>query len=394
MAVSQVETNFYMGALITILQGSVILHYIPRMLYNIGIDPVITTAAPGFNLNFFAYAAATIMILAFPGALSLLVDTVAVPLENALISLQDVWSEPTEETLHERFVIIKTYESLLQSDKSLEGILEELDPDGDGKISCWEFQRALRHLDLPEQECKTLMGSVRRRMGREWIDSVPIEDFLDTFQQLYIEAKGNSRLLPKRLPLETKKTFVELFTELDKDGDGFIMPGDFDKLLDRDFKLQRTWEEKRELFRSADVIGQGRLNLFEFMTMMRKVAQAGIQEIGYGYLPLAWASLTAYWVGLGLKELGLTLARLPDTFYLESFFPSIDLPSLVASDRTVALAQAFLIIGSVPISIGLTQKLCNDNKVGNVRFSLQAGVQVIGALTTLYLMLSPSPLMT
>lgn len=231
---------------------------------------------------------------------------------------------------------------------------------------------------------------IRRRIGKRPSDSLPIEAFLDAFQQLYVEARGTDASLPRKVQLETKKTFVELFNELDTDGDGFIMPGDFDFLIDRDFKIKRSWEDKLELFRSADVIGQGRLNLFEFMTMIRKIAQAGIQEIGYGYLPLAWASLTAYWLTLGMKELGLTLARAPATFYLDKFFP-VNLPSFVASDGAVELVQTALVIGSVPFSIGLTQKLCDDNRIGGLRFGLHAAVQVVGAWTTLYLMLSSNP---
>ena len=207
-----------------------------------------------------------------------------------------------------------------------------------------------------------------------------------------MEARGNADSPRDKIQLETTKTFVELFDDLDRDGDGFILPGDFDALIDRDFRIKRTWEEKLELFRSADVVGKGRLNLFEFMALMRKIAKAGIQEIGYGYLPLAWGSLTAYWVGLGLKELGLTLARLPDTFYLDRFFSLQDF-SWVAGDGTVELVQTVLVLGALPVSIGLTQKLCDDNKITGLRFGVHAAVQVVGAWTTLYLMLSPNPLM-
>jgi hypothetical protein len=92
-----------------------------------------------------------------------------------------------------------------------------------------------------------------------------------------------------------------------------------------------------------------------------------------------------------MKELGLILARAPDTFYLDRVI-TLDLPSIVASDGTVKVVQSALLLGTLAVSIGLTQKLCDDNKVGGLRFGLHAAVQVVGAWTTLYLMLSSNPL--
>jgi hypothetical protein len=59
----------------------------------------------------------------------------------------------------------------------------------------------------------------------------------------------------------------------------------------------------------------------------------------------------------------------------------------------VEALQAILILGSIPPSIGLTQKLCNDNNISGARFGLHAAIQIIGAWATLYLMLSPFPTM-
>ena len=92
------------------------------------------------------------------------------------------------------------------------------------------------------------------------------------------------------------------------------------------------------------------MNLFEFMKRMRKVVRVGIQEIGYGYLPLAWASLTAYWLGLGLSELGLTLTRLPATVFgaaantLEWHW----LPAVAASPSVIQTVQSVLVLGAIP----------------------------------------------
>jgi hypothetical protein len=88
-----------------------------------------------------------------------------------------------------------------------------------------------------------------------------------------------------------------------------------------------------------------------------------------------------------MKELGLSLARLPDTFFMDQ---SISLPSISASPEIVQLVQLALVLGALPISIGLTQKLCNDNKTGNLRFGLHAAIQVALAASTVYLMRSGS----
>ena len=48
------------------------------------------------------------------------------------------------------------------------------------------------------------------------------------------------------------------------------------------------------------------------MSVMRKPG-IDIQEIGYGYFPLAWATTGS--ASLGIEEIGQTLSRLPDTFY-------------------------------------------------------------------------------
>jgi hypothetical protein len=195
--------------------------------------------------------------------------------------------------------------------------------------------------------------------------------------------------------LQTKKTFVEIFNDIDKDGDGFITTDEIKKLLDNDkeWKTPLTEQEKLDFLSNSYLAKYGRLNLFQFMSMMRKIVRVGIQEIGYGYLPLAWASLTAYWLGIGMSELGLVLTRLPDTFYLDKFV-NINLPGISIGFDIIQPLQALLVIGAVPISIGLTQKLCDDNKISGVRFGLHAAVQILGAAATVHLMLSTSPLAT
>lgn len=123
MAVSQVETSFWLGALLTVLQGSVVLHYMPRILYDFGVDPTIAKAAPAFEPTFYAHAAVTVILLALPGLLSLLIDEIAVPLENALMRLRLTWGKQTFEAENKRRIVVETYESILLLDESLQDIL-------------------------------------------------------------------------------------------------------------------------------------------------------------------------------------------------------------------------------------------------------------------------------
>lgn len=366
----------------------------PRILSDFGVDPSIAVATPALDAPFAAHAIITAGLLAFPGLLSLAADKASIPLEGLVTSLQSKWESKTN--AKQQRVIIDLYDSIMFSNKPIRETLNEFDPDGDGQISCWECKRALGHLNVPEGQCETLMGLMKRRFGD--VDHLSIDSWLDYFQELYVNARqaesGGAPSKTKSLTpvnaLKTKKTFVEIFNDLDEDGDGFISEENFSRMLDKGYlATPLTEKEKRDLFADADLLGTGRLNIFEFMGTMRKIVRVGIQEIGYGYLPLAWASLTAYWLNTGMKEFGLTVARLPDTFFMDH---SMNLPQIAASTEAVQAVQALLMIGSLPLSIGLTQKLCDDNKIGGVRFGLHSAIQVFGAAVTLYLMLSPNPL--
>ena len=398
LSMSQVETNFWLGALLTVLQGSIFVHYMPKVLSEVGMDPAIAAATPALDMPFVAHSVITAGLLALPGLVSLAADKASIPLESVITSLRSQWEKRTDST--ERRVVIDLYETIMKSDKPLQETLKEFDPDQDGMISCWECKQALGHLKLPETQCETLMGMMKRRFGD--VKTLAIESWLDYFQELYLNARQaelgpSERKLESRLrqlgnELPSKKTFVEIFNDLDKDENGFVSEEDFSAWLDQsNLKTPLTEQEKHELFSNADRQGDGRLNLFEFMSMMRKIVRVGIQEIGYGYLPLAWASLTAYWLGIGMKEFGLTLARLPDTFFMDH---STALPHIAASNEVVQAMQAVLVIGALPISIGLTQKLCNDNKIGGLRLGLHVVIQLAIAAEILHLMLSSSsPLM-
>lgn len=396
-SVSQVETNFWLGALLTTLQGSVLVHYMPKILSDLRLDPAFASAPPSFDFPFLAHATITAGLLALPGLLSLAVDKLSAPLENLLSSLERP-GESLRETM-ERNTIISLYETMMKTDLPVQEMLQEFDPDGDGMVTGWECKQAFDHMHIPAAQGKTLLTLMQRRFGD--VENIPIDSWFENFQELYAEARREESQLTRqenssfnRLPIQnellTKKTFVEIFNELDKDGDGFVSGDDFSALLDKS-SLRRplSEEQKLQLLQAVDPLKKEHWNLLEFMSAMRKIVRVGIQEIGYGYLPLAWASLTAYWLGIGMSELGLVLDRLPDTFFIEH---SIPLPQLVASPQLIQTIQTTLVVGAIPYSIGLTQKLCNDNKIGGLRFGLHAMIQVIGAYTTLYLMLSTSGL--
>lgn len=172
-------------------------------------------------------------------------------------------------------------------------------------VSDWEMEEGFRQLDIPDYQSKLLLDVLLK----DEESSIPITILLDNLQELYFDIKELEQGEPtyQRMrnenELATKLTFVEVFNKLDKEGRGYITRDDFISMSDQGyFKKPLTNQEASALFDTADYFENDRLNLFEFMTIMRKAVKVGIQEIGYGYLPLAWGSLTAYWLGLGMKE--------------------------------------------------------------------------------------------
>jgi Ca2+-binding EF-hand superfamily protein len=287
LSLSQVETNFWLGALLTVLQGSVFVHYMPQILSELGVDPAIATAPVAFDMPFAAHAAVTAGLLALPGLVSLAADKASIPLQNAITSLRNQWESRNDSMEHR--VIIEVFDKIMKSEQSIQETLREFDPDGDGKITCWECKQALSHLKLAGTQCDTLMGLMKQRFGNA--DSLEIDSWFDYFQELYVNAreaemkrseKKKMRRLRQQVDnvLPSKKTFVEIFNDLDKDGDGFISEIEFSSMIDKSkLKNPLSNEEKHELFSKADLLGHGRLNLFEFMSMMRKIVRVGIQEM-------------------------------------------------------------------------------------------------------------------
>ena len=100
-------------------------------------------------------------------------------------------------------------------------------------------------------------------------------------------------------------------------------------------------------------------------------------------MPLTHAIISSH-------RLGLTLARLPDTFYLP-FAAEIKskIPQFVAEWDTIHTVQSVVMVTGLFCTVALTQKLCDDNRVGPARFGAHTAVQMIGTFGILYLMMSP-----
>lgn len=385
MAKSQVKTNFWFGGIITILQGSVILHYLPKILHDLGIDPTIATSKPAFDVPFAIHSALSAVILAAPGTVALVADFVAVPLE----SLSNVWKRELTHYPAENAAIKNLYGSLLNGGKSFLSDIEKWDIDGDGRIAGWEMVEGFNALKIPQSQQKLLLNLLKQDKASMLIDEI---------QDLYFAIKESEQpshptyiSIIKENELQTKLTFIEIFERLDTNDSGYLTKDEFRTISERGYlKIPLSEQESNDLFDSADILKSGKLNMFQFMSVMRKTVKVDIQEIGYGYLPLAWGSLTAYWLGLGLRELGLSLARLPASFGVHISERCVArIPQFVVSDSSTHIVQLFVMIASLGATLSLTQKLCADNNIQSVRFGAHATVQVFGAMITLYLMLSP-----
>eukprot|EP00985_Skeletonema_marinoi_P032572 scaffold39178_cov220-Skeletonema_marinoi.AAC.9 len=377
-------------------QGSVLLHFLPKILTDFGMDPTIATVGPALDTAFATHTMLAFAVLGFPGGLSFIADTAAVPLESSV----KVLKRQLTRTPAENAAIKTLYESMLKQNVDVSAAIKEWDQDGDGTVSDWEVKEAFKLLDIPEYEYGLLFNLLGKEEGRT------VSSLFDDIQELYFdvqEAQRGSVSLAATFKnqmsendFETKLTFVEIFNRLDKDGNGFLSKDEFLAMSKEGyFKKPLSEEELNDLFYQADVLGIGRLNLFEFMSILRKNVKIGIQEIGYGYLPLAWGSLTAYWLGLGMQELGLTLVRVPSTFNVwisQGFRDSI--PQYVFDTSTIHAVQVSVMLVSYIASVALTQKLCDDNRIGPVRFGTHAVTQSIGAAITLYLMLSPEAIVS
>ena len=108
--------------------SQVLLHYLPKILADIGMDPRIAAAGPAFDASFATHAVLAFSVLGFPGGLSFAADKLSVPLESSIKVLRrQLTRNPAENSA------IKTlYESMLKQNIDISAAIKEWDQDGDG----------------------------------------------------------------------------------------------------------------------------------------------------------------------------------------------------------------------------------------------------------------------
>ena len=209
LAKSQVKTNFWLGGIVTILQGSVVLHYLPKILHKVGMDISIATSKPALDLPFAIHAVLSAVILVSPGTLALVADLAAVPLE----SLSNVWKRELTPHPAENAAIVNLYESLLNQGMDFSTTMAEWDLDGDGRVSDWEMNEGFNALNIPENQQKLLQNVFKQENDVD----MTISMLIDEIQDLYFAIKETKQPLhPTYLSiieeneLQTKLTFIEM----------------------------------------------------------------------------------------------------------------------------------------------------------------------------------------
>lgn len=289
--------QFWLFGIITILQGSVALHYLPKILAVFDIDETIASAPFALDMPFALHTVLSTLMLLLPGMVIYAADAVSIPLE----SLVSVWMRKFASHPAENALIVELYENMLKGGQSI----TEWDIDGDSTVANWEMEEGLKNAGIPRSQHKLIQHVLMPFPGE---DGIPVSALTDRMQQLYFDIKeGERKLTNKNIfaknEIDTKLTFVEIFNDLDKDDDGFITKDELYHMSTLGyFKKPITKQEAYDLFDEADILQLGRLNLFEFMSIMRKTTSVRLHKIGNGYLPLAWGSLATYWLGLGMQE--------------------------------------------------------------------------------------------
>jgi len=176
----------------------------------------------------------------------------------------------------EKQMVVKLYEAILRADFTLKETLEEFDPDGDGVVSPWEFKQALTKckVDVPESQIVTLMRLIDRGDGK-----LDVGSFLDRFQVVYstaaeqgldnAKASGGAQKVRMILAdvgrkLMKQKSRIQVFQDIDTNGDGFISEDEFYSMIDRLSLTNCTAQDKKEMWMYVDVNGDGHLNYLEF----------------------------------------------------------------------------------------------------------------------------------
>jgi len=197
---------------------------------------------------------------------------------------QDMHGIPLEDGWETKMVR-KVYEQVLRCDWTLEDLQKHFDPDGDGLVSPVEFKDGLiaANLEIPEWQISSLLRTIERNE----IGKLSLANFLDRFQVVYStddsetpETSGSKTMLNivgKRLIGD--KSRMDVFRQMDTDGNGFVDQAEFFDALTK-LKLDGlTDEQKHDLWRSVDITKDGRLNYLEFCAAFEIVDTSDVSEL-------------------------------------------------------------------------------------------------------------------
>ena len=173
-------------------------------------DPTIMVAPPSLDSRFAAHAAISAVLLGLPGTFSFLADVISVPLN----SLEKVYERKYTRRPAENACIINFYETLVQQDLDMEGIITELDADGDGTIGEWELKAAMNDLSIPSFQHNMIIDLLLDNSQHR----VSVSSFMDNLQELYFDINEfkqskvpSLRSIAEENELQTTLTFVSLF---------------------------------------------------------------------------------------------------------------------------------------------------------------------------------------
>ena len=163
------------------------------------------------------------------------------------------------------FEVLKRFElSVKGKSGSLKTRLSDIDGNKDGKISKLEASSFFFSLGLIPQDIIVLLRCIGYRQGRV---EIPIEDFLNTLDNLEEKEKEMQKKLFKRITEKFKANSVDLeraFEYLDLNHDGSVTFAEFSEGIDS-IKVNLNREDKHALFAVLDKDHNGSINLHELL---------------------------------------------------------------------------------------------------------------------------------
>jgi len=139
--------------------------------------------------------------------------------------------------------------------EELREVFKSFDLDGNGSISVKELGKCMEKLGEPmsEKECADLIKSTD-------IDS----DGCMNFEEFAAMVSGEG----KEEDIDDEKSMMEAFALFDKNGDGHIQKEELGEVL-KALDENPTTEAIDEMFKEADVDGDGKITYEEFKSILR-----------------------------------------------------------------------------------------------------------------------------